>query len=131
MDGETKETQMGVVVFRVAKEFDVVAVKISTPIQEHLTRCEREGLCPCCREKLEGKTVRGCHKSCADSLYNLIDKKKKDRDGNLITDEYLIKKGKWRVQDTPGPKTKNKGVLDLIGDASTDAVMTELGEAAR
>jgi hypothetical protein len=110
---------LSVLEFRVAREFDVVTIRLSKEVQLHLDRCEADDLCPCCGQKLYERGIerpkRGCHVSCANSLYHLIDIGATDEDGNTITDQLLIKQGKWRAPQTGGRKSTNPAIIALRG----------------
>lgn len=111
---------MTVLEVRVAREFDVVKIKLTPEVKEHLRECEEKNLCRFCREPLADPSVekptRGCHKACAGSLYHLIDSKARDKDGNLITNEYLLKNGSWLYPKPPGRKSANPAVNALLGN---------------
>ena len=103
---------MCVLQIRVAREFDVVTIKLSKEAQERLKKCEEDGLCTYCLKKLFNESIerpkRGCHVSCANTIYHKIDTKAVDENtGKVITSESEIEQGHWRVKQKPGRKTKN------------------------
>lgn len=110
---------MTAILFRVAREFDVVKIKLSKETESYLAKCTAEDLCPCCGKKLYDINIerpkRGCHVSCANSLYHLIDIAAEDSSGNQITDESLIKDGKWRAPQTGGRKSTNPAIIAIRG----------------
>jgi len=77
--------------FRVAREFDVVKIRRTKEAEEHIVLCQKEGKCLGCEEPLvEGERVtRGACGTCYNGMMHLISIGKvqeKDlmRDGKLL-----------------------------------------------
>jgi hypothetical protein len=66
-------------------------VEMNKQAMQRLAKCEREGLCPACLQKIEeGEVlVRGCHSKCAKATYRAIAEGK-------LTDEGQVACGEWK-----------------------------------
>lgn len=112
---------MSILEFRVATEFDVVKIKLSTEAKTRIAKCETKndeqpnGLCMGCLEPLFDPQIeaprRGCHKACCKAFYNAIASGRVDEDGDLVTNKSLLEKGKWKLPESGGRKPKNKAVV--------------------
>lgn len=111
---------MTVLEFRVAREFDVVKVRLTAAAKERIEQCKLKtkeaphGRCTGCLEPLLDPALkqeqRGCHKGCCKDFYKAIERGDLDEEGDPVTNESLLKKGKWLLPQKGGRKSKSKAV---------------------
>jgi hypothetical protein len=99
---------MSEVLLRVAREFDIVAVKVTADGDRRLERCDREGLCTACLNKIPAgaKSVRGQCMTCYPNTMKKIAAKK-------VSENQLIREGKIKKAGRPGRKPVNDYTREL------------------
>lgn len=98
------------VVFRVAREFDVIEVKLTKAVQQRLVSFAKQRKCLAC-ERVIPKTERmicGCCMSCDQSQRYAIRKGKATLQG-------LLERGERAVKATPGRKPATAYAAKLLG----------------
>lgn len=97
-------------VFRVARDFDVIKVRQTKAVQERVARLTGANKCLACEcdLALAKKVVSGCCSSCAQSQYYAMRKKKT----TLIE---LIRLGERLPAQPPGRKPNSHYAAKLLG----------------
>jgi hypothetical protein len=98
------------VVFRVAREFDVIEVKLTELVQKKLAAFAKEHKCLACERPIE-KTERlicGCCVSCDQTQRYAMRKGK-------VTLEELLESGERAVKATSGRKPASDYAAKLLG----------------
>jgi hypothetical protein len=98
------------VMFRVAKEFDVVEVKLTKLVQDKLVAFKSARKCLACEREIEPteRMCCGCCVSCDQTQRYAMRKGK-------ITLEELLECGERAVQAIPGRKPANAYAAKLLG----------------
>lgn len=96
------------VMYRVAREYDVVTVKVSAESEKRIERLRSEGRCLGCEEKLEAgeRVSRGLCGTCYHGARYAIRKKR-------TTEGRLIKEGKMLTSNPGGRRPANKFTREL------------------
>lgn len=101
---------MSEIAFRVAKEWDVVRVRISEHGLKRVTALLAEGKCVACEEPLLGQTPKcGQCPTCYQAARRAIDARK-------ISRSELIREGKMLAPSKGGRKPSNKFTRELAGE---------------
>jgi hypothetical protein len=103
------------VVLRVARDFDVIQLKLTKAVAKRVERLVGQDKCLACECALVAgaKTVSGCCMSCAQSQYYAI------RKGHT-TLQQLIRNGERLAPKTPGRKPRGAYSAKLLGREAED-----------
>ncbi len=98
------------VMFRVAREFDVIEIKLTQLVQDKLAAFAKERKCLACERQMEPeeRLVCGCCVSCDQSQRYAIRKGK-------ATLQDLLECGERAVQAIPGRKPATAYAAKLLG----------------
>jgi hypothetical protein len=98
------------VVFRVAREWDVVKVKISTEVEKRVVQLRAEGKCLGCEEPLtKGERVsRGLCMTCYHGARYAMKRRR-------TSEAQLLREGRLLEQNPGGRKPANKFTRELSG----------------
>lgn len=101
---------MSEVAFRVAKEWDVVRVRVTDEGQKRIDLLLPEGRCLGCEEKLQPGEQHKCglHPTCYQAARRAINAKR-------VTRNQLIRDGKMLPPASGGRKPSNKFTRELAG----------------
>lgn len=104
---------MGVFEFRVAKEFDVVKVRVSREGQERIARLQCEKKCLGCEEKFveDERSRRGLCATCYGGVMNAVRK-------HGVSESELMREGKLLPPSKGGRKPRNAFTASLLGRES-------------
>jgi protein-arginine kinase activator protein McsA len=96
------------VMYRVAREYDVVTVRITDQVKQRIDQLRLEGRCLGCQRQFEAgeKTCRGQCKTCYPNTARKI------RDGK-VNENQLIREGKLLPAGTGGRKPTNDYTREL------------------
>jgi len=99
------------VMYRVAREFDVVTVRVPEDVQREVDRLVAENKCLGCHQPFRDgqKRTRGQCSTCFSGSYRAIEKGKK-------TLNQLIREGKLLKAGRPGPKPVNDYTRQLSSE---------------
>lgn len=99
---------MSEVVIRVVKEYQLVTVRISKPVQSRINRLKSRGQCLACEKKFVAgeRVTRGDCATCYNGALHAI------RKGKVTIDE-LIREGKMLEKKPRGRKPANKFTQEL------------------
>lgn len=98
------------VMYRVAREFDVVTVRVPEEVQREVDRLVAENRCLGCEKEFEADEKRSCGQcpTCFSASYRAINR-------GDVTRNQLIREGKLLKSGKPGPKPKNDYTRRLSG----------------
>lgn len=100
---------MSEIAYRVAKEWDVVKVRITEAGQKRADLLQSQNRCLGCEEKLDGQQAKcGQCPTCYQASRRAIDARKVSR-------SELIREGKMLAPRTGGRKPSNKFTQELSG----------------
>jgi hypothetical protein len=86
-------------------------VNVKKSAMDRIAKCERDGLCLACLEKLDGRVIRACHERCVKATKRAIER------GDFTEDER-VRDGKLGESSPGGRPASNPVTIEAKQAAS-------------